>query len=128
MRCTRALVDMPRWEQDGDTDTTDLMFVGDVKQKVTLIKCWKPRIHQLHVVRGHVQTGPRRRATHERDQRGAAGKATLELGWSQLRITMSGTAGKATLELGCSQLRLTMRIDECPKNAKCCPPARRGGS
>ena len=37
VRCTRALVDMPRWEQDEDTDNKDLMFLGGVKLKVTNI-------------------------------------------------------------------------------------------
>jgi hypothetical protein len=46
-RSTRALVDMPRWEQDGDTVNNDLMFLGGVKQKVALTKCWSPGIHQL---------------------------------------------------------------------------------
>ena len=37
---------MPRWEQDGDTVNNDLMFLGDVKQKVTLTKLWSPGVHQ----------------------------------------------------------------------------------
>ena len=40
VRCTRALVDMPRWEQDEDTDNTDKMLWVDAQQKVTLTKCW----------------------------------------------------------------------------------------
>ena len=47
VRCTCALVDMPRWEQDEATANKDLRFLGDVTQKMTLTKCWKPRTHQL---------------------------------------------------------------------------------
>ena len=57
MRCTRALVDMPRWGQDGDTGNADLMFLGDVKQKVALTKFWKPRIHQLLLYVGTPRQG-----------------------------------------------------------------------
>ena len=33
------------------------MFLGDVKQKVTLTKCWKPRIHQLLLYVGTSRQG-----------------------------------------------------------------------
>ena len=42
VRCTRALWDMPQWEQDEGSGQKDIMFVGDVKQKVAKIKSWMP--------------------------------------------------------------------------------------
>ena len=53
VRCTRALRDMPHWKQDEDSGQKDIMFLGDVKQKVANIKSWRPRIHQLFL---HVGT------------------------------------------------------------------------
>jgi len=57
VRCTRELVDMPRWEQDEDSDNKDLMLLGDVKQQVTNIQLWKPRIHQLVLYVGTPRQG-----------------------------------------------------------------------
>jgi hypothetical protein len=56
-RSKRALEDMPRWEQDGDTVNNDLMLLGDVKQKVTLTKLWSPGAHQLLLYVGKPRQG-----------------------------------------------------------------------
>ena len=56
-RCKRALEDMPRWEQDGDTVNNDLMFLDDVKQKVALTKLWSPDIHHLLLYVGKPRQG-----------------------------------------------------------------------
>ena len=42
VRSTRALSDMPKWEQDEDNGQKDIMFLGDVKQKLPNIKWWMP--------------------------------------------------------------------------------------
>ena len=60
VRCTRALTDMPKWEQDEDSGQKDLMFLGDVKQKVAKIKSRMPRTHQLFLhVGARQQSAPR---------------------------------------------------------------------
>ena len=99
VRSTRALSEMPQWEQDEDSGQTDIMFLGDVKQKVAKIKWWRPRIHQLFLhVGARQQSAP--------------------------RVVRSCRC----LEPGCSQLRIPMSIDDGPKKATHCPQERRGGS
>ena len=98
MRCTRALTDMPKWEQDEDSGQKDLMFLGDVKQKVAKIKSRMPRTHQLFLhVGARQQSAPRVRSCEY-------------------------------LESDCSQLRVPMSTDDAPKKAKHSPQERRCGS
>ena len=99
VRCTRALSDMPQWEQDEGSGQKDIMLLGDVKQKVANIEWWRPRFHQLFL---HVGT---------RQQ--SASRAVRSCGY---------------LEPGCSQLRIPMSTNDAPKQATNCPQERRGGS
>ena len=57
VRCTRALRDMPHWKQDEDSGQKDLMFLGEVKQKVANIQSWRPHIHQLFLHVGTLRHG-----------------------------------------------------------------------
>ena len=88
VRSTRALSDMPQWEQDDDNGQEDIMLLGDVKQKLPNIKCWMPRIHQLFL---HVSTPQQ-----------SAPRVVRSCGY---------------LEPDCSQLRRPMSTDDAPKKA-----------
>ena len=93
---------MDLWQlacKDEDSGQKDIMFLGDVKQKVAKIKSWRPRTHQLFL---HVGT---------RQQ--SASRVVRSCGY---------------LEPGCSQLRIPMSIDDAPKQATNCPLKRRGRS
>ena len=102
LEIAEQLLDMDLWQlecKDEDNGQTDIMFLGDVKQKVAKLKSWRPRIHQLFL---HVGT---------RQQ--SAPRVARSCGY---------------LEPGCSQLRIPMSIDDAPKQATNCPQERRGGS
>ena len=57
VRSTRALSEMPQWEQDEDSGQKDIMLLGDVKQKVATIQLWKPRVHKLLLHVGTLRHG-----------------------------------------------------------------------
>ena len=95
-------LEMDLWQLEckgEDSGQKDIMFLGDVKQKVVELKSWRPRIHQLFL---HVGT---------RQQ--SASRIVRSCGY---------------LEPGCSQLRIPMSIDDAPKQATNRPQERRGGS
>ena len=99
VRSTRALSEMPKWEQDEDSGQKEIMFLGSVKQKLPNIKWWMPSIHQLWL---HVGTPQQ-----------SADRVVRRCGY---------------LEPGCSQLRRPLSTDDAPKKATSCPQERRGGS
>ena len=99
---------MPQWKQAEDNGQKDVMFLGDVTQKVAKIKSRMPRIHQLFL---HVDTFRHGHGAKQRQQ--SASRVVRSCGY---------------LESGCSQLRIPMSIDDAPKKATIRPQERRGGS
>ena len=77
--CTRALRDMPHWKQDEDSGQKDIMFLGDVKQKVAKIQSWKPRIHQLFLHVGTSRQG--QGATQRMKENNAARQVKQRWSW-----------------------------------------------
>ena len=48
---------MPKWRQVAAASTEDLVFLGDVKQKVMHKQWWSPWIHQLLLYAGTARKG-----------------------------------------------------------------------
>ena len=48
---------MPKWRQDAATSNEDLVFLGDVKQKVMHKQWWRPWTHQLLLYVGTARKG-----------------------------------------------------------------------